>query len=382
MTIPVNKPRFFLISNMYPSENHPSFGIFVKKTEDLLTLLGGKFKYKAVIKGKGSSIFQKINKYIVFYIDIIKYYLKNDYDIIYIHYIPHSSLILIFLYFFKKKKIIINYHGGDLIPLYKVEKMLQPFSKYIASKSIGLIVPSNYFKQILISKYKYKHEADIKKIVVYPSAGIDSSVFYPIDKKLARQNIGLQIEEEIIIGYVSRIDKNKGWDIFLEATEILVNKYNINLKALVVGRGEETTAFKNKVDTLGIENNIVFLNERKNDELNYIYNSLDIFIFPTKLPESLGLVGLEAMACGLPVIATNIGGIPDFLKEKKNGFLFRSGETEELVGKILYYLQLGNEQKKIISSNAVLTSQEFSSIKCTTKLMNDLDNILHLIPTC
>ena len=71
-----------------------------------------------------------------------------------------------------------------------------------------------------------------------------------------------------------------------------------------------------------------------------MYLLMDCFIFPSTLKESLGLVGLEAMACGIPVIASDSHGPTDYIEDRKNGFLFSTGDICSLIDKVDYYYKL------------------------------------------
>jgi L-malate glycosyltransferase len=85
------KPNIFLVSNMYPSEEDRSYGIFVKNFEVNALKQGINVSCKAVIKGKGKTAIEKVIKYIKFYISILFVGARGNYDLIYAHYITHSA---------------------------------------------------------------------------------------------------------------------------------------------------------------------------------------------------------------------------------------------------------------------------------------------------
>ena len=99
-------------------------------------------------------------------------------------------------------------------------------------------------------------------------------------------------------------------------------------------------------DIIGIKDSVAFLKKVDQPTLNILYNIATVFIFPSR-EEPLGLVGLESIACGTPVIGSNIGGIPEYIN-KNNGLLFDPNEPEELANIVSTIL---SDQKVIFSIN-------------------------------
>lgn len=318
----LDKKRLLLISNMYPSLDDPFYGIFVKNFEDNFQNTNIEIISKSVISGKGKNKVSKVIKYLKFYLSIINNIFKFNYDVIYIHYPPYTILPILLCLLFIKKPIILNFHGTDILGNSKIAKIFQFMSFPLIKKAKIVVSPSNYFKQIIMNKFNIKNE----KFFVSPSAGIDTSIFKP--------NCQLKNKALFTLGYVGRIDSGKGWNIFLE----VVNKLKIsipNLNCLIVGDGKEVNQMKKLILDLNISNIVSYIGSVPHSELSKTYNKLDLFIFPTTLNESLGLVGIEALSCSIPVIASKIGGIQDYVVEGENGFLFEVNNKDELCDKII-----------------------------------------------
>ena len=102
-------------------------------------------------------------------------------------------------------------------------------------------------------------------------------------------------------------------------------------------------------------------------------------IFPTMLYESLGLVGLEAMACGCPVIGSNIGCLPEYIKDETTGFLFEPGNSHELANKIVDYYNLSDNQKDIMRMQAIKMAGKYDSDEISQRLVNKFKDIPFII---
>src|SRR5699024_4781988 len=286
----------FLISNMYSSKDDPDYGIFVNNIEKALEKEGALITEKAVISGRPKSITDKLIKYRKFYTDIFSAYRKGNFDMIYLHFISHSSpgLLLAKALLGKKKKIVINVHGSDILVHNK--GVLKICNKRLLKHTDLLVVPSDYFKKIIEEVFPNYPK---NNILISPSGGIDSDVFYLQKNKKSDKTFHL--------GFVYRIEDEKGWRTFLQALKILKSR-NLIFKASIVGTGSEVEELKEMIVDYDFKKQVDYRGVLSQKELNTFYNKLDLFIFPTKAKESLGLVGLEAMACGTPIIGSKIAG--------------------------------------------------------------------------
>jgi len=357
------KPKILIVSNMYPSDKYPAYGIFVKNFIDNLSL---NFDFTNVlIKGRQLSKLKKFITYIIFFLQVIYHavFKKNDY--LYVHYISQVSVVLFFIYPFIRTKVILNFHGSDMIGKFSTfKKIMFYFTKKISHKVDLIVVPSEFFKSKAIEVLG----VDQNKVYVYPSGGINIELFYKKDKDTCRNLFGLK-HDDFVIGMVSSIYIAKGWKVFLDAVSLLNDEIQ-NFKVLVAGYGIEEKEFLEYVKIKSLEDTVVYVGEKSHTELTEIYNSLDVFVFPTMLEESLGLVGLEAMACGIPVVGSNIGGLTDYIKNDYNGFLFNVCDSRDLALKIKMCVK-----NKKLSKGAISTALEFSSIKVALELINKLKDL-------
>lgn len=342
-----------LISNLYPSKNFPSFGTFVKVVTDELEK-NRDITIKKVVLDK--EIKSKVIAYICFYLMTWINLLFNKKDLTYIHYISHSTIPLFFAP--KPNNLVLNIHGSDIYLQGKKAKFFKFFIKTVLQKSDLVIVPSIFYQSKVIEIYNVSPE----KIFVSPSGGIDTKVFY---------NKNNRAKGKVKFGYASRLEDDKGWDTFLDAVSTIKND---NVEFYMVGSG----TYKNRIENI-IENahydNLKLIELLPQKELAEFFNTIDCFIFPSKR-ESLGLVGLEAMACGCFVIGADNEGILSYLKDNDNGLVFKSGNAESLVNAIEEYLQMSENEKKRILTNSEATINNFAKEDVVALLYDKFENLI------
>ena len=219
----------------------------------------------------------------------------------------------------------------------------------------------------MINDYNIKEN----KIFIYPSGGVDTNLFKKIDKREAKKTAKLSSKYNYI-GYVSKLERNKGYDVFLKAISLLKDKKELkNYKYLVVGSGSEEDKFKEMVKSLDLEDYLEVRNLVSQEELINIYNSLDIFVFPTYTKsESLGLVGLEAMSSEVLVIASNQYGPTSYLIDNKNGLFFEKENSEDLAAKIVKALNMKEEELNKIRTKARETAVKYDSFKTRNQILD------------
>ena len=161
--------------------------------------------------------------------------------------------------------------------------------------------------------------ADANKVSLVP-CGVDLSVFRPLDQASVRDRLGLNGEK--IILYVGRIEPLKGLDLLVEtAAQIDIGE---SVRMIVVGAdangGVELDRVKQLAKERDLEDQIDFVGQVDHTELPLYYNAADVCVVPSYY-ESFGLVALESMACGTPVVATRVGGLPTIIDHGRTGYL-------------------------------------------------------------
>lgn len=352
--------KVFLISNMYPSKNDGLFGVFVKNFKEEFESQGIKFSAKSVIKGKSYSAPKKLVRYLIHYLSILKNFIFCRYDFIYLHYLTHHLPILLVLLPFKSKPWVINAHGNDFSYLER-KKFYKNIAAIILKRIELVVVPSSYLKNEILKNYPFLSGKDI---FVSPSGGIDPALFYEEKNKPKNSTLNL--------GFVSRLIEEKGWKTFLNALVMLQNE-GIPFTATIAGKGPD----EEKIKTFITENdlfNVDFIGFVKQNELVHLYNQFDIYIFPT-YHDSLGLTGVEAMACGTPVIASNIEGPSTYVQHAVNGFLFQCKNSQALFECISSFLKMNASSQEAMRQEALKHAQNYKKDLVAKRLITRL-NIL------
>lgn len=359
--------KVLVVSNMYPSNEYPSYGVFVKNFCNQLEDLS--IDFDKVVMKKTNKKLKKIFRYILFYLESFLKCLFRKYEVVYVHYASHSSCGVLLANKLKQLNIYTNVHGSDVFSENKGQERMQKFTKSMLNISSKIIVPSEYFKDVVSGKYLISKN----KIFIYPSGGINNKVFYiknQIEVEQAKKNYGIE-NGLYTFGFAGRITKNKGWDTYLEAIRIFLDTGN-NANFIIIGDGNEASELKERITELKLDKKIIFRQELiSQNSLSMFYSMIDWFIFPTKrLGESLGLVAIEAMACGTPVISSDFAAPKFYIKNYYNGFKFKKGDANELASCFIKIVQ------KSISKNSFQvglseTVKQFDS--CNTKHI--LENI-------
>lgn len=353
---------------MYPDENSPGYGCFVKNICDALSIHGITQKYCAVIKGQSKSKLKKILKYSKAYYKIIKFYFKS-YDFIYIHYPNQFIPLLYLLRIIKKKKIIVNFHGDDI--LYSsfgyrkfLGKLTESFCKKYAN---AIVIPSEYYRNLIVQK----NLIDSSHIIISPSGGIDPKVFYPSDCQKWTEN-------HVHLGFVGRLKLNKGIMDFAKVCKTLKEKSNIYIKATVIGYGECYNQLLDYINDNNLTEHFNVIKGVSQIELGNYYREMDLFIFNSKRKgESLGLTGLEAMGCGVPVIGSNIGGIATYVIDGYNGWLIPVDDINAIINRIEEWVNLPLQEKQELKKKAIETAKKYHKGNISASLAESIEKVLN-----
>ena len=202
-----------------------------------------------------------------------------------------------------------------------------------------------------------------EKVIKFPNY-VDTTKFKftpPIDLLDA-----LAIKDNRIVLHVGRISLVKGLDLFVDTIQTLNNKDQENWIGIIVGNGEHETTLKNYVESKGLKKNILFTGPINNtQELAKFYSLADVFLVSSH-SESVPLTLLESLACGTPVVSTNVGIANDVLG-RKNGFVVNTRSADDLCEKVI-------ASTHFKSKYSLLPNHDHYTVEYAAKKLNDAFN--------
>ncbi len=248
--------------------------------------------------------------------------------------------------------VVVTSHGTDIIGFQKGERYRKDAEEVI-QKAKKIIAVSNDNSRLI-------KECFPSSSPVVISAGYDPKKFnvQEFDKKELLEKYGINYKNQKIILYAGRLSYLKGVDILLNAAKIYEQQKNII--TIIAGNGALLKDLKKQAKELDLKN-VYFVGHKSQKALKKLYNVSDVFAIPSR-QEAFGLVGVEALACGLPVVSTSTGGMKDFVNENV-GILLKSEDPTELADALLYVInnkkkynkeELSNYIKKLYDQEKVL----------------------------
>lgn len=350
---------------MYPTKESPGYGVFVKNVSDALGKYGIKEHDKALIRGKSKSKLNKFIKYTYFYFQIFLKFWKK-YDFIYIHF-PNQALPILYpLLRLRKRKLIINLHGEDLMYRKngiagKLGRLMENTCRRFAE---AIIVPSSYFRDIVLQR-KLSEQA---KVIVSPSGGINRKIF----SAKGIENIG---SRSLRIGYVGRLEQDKGILEYLQVCKYLDSE-GFEFSGIIIGYGSQYNYTEKFLIDNNLSQKVELISGVAQSELGDFYRKIDLLLFSSsRTSESLGLTGIEALACGTPVIGSDIGGIRTYLHSGYNGWLTPVHDIQTIVMAIKEYSLMPYTKKISMYKNCIITGQKYYSDKVVKELALELSKI-------
>ena len=276
---------------------------------------------------------------------------KERINVIHTHWIIPNGLIGGILRRIFKKIHITTAHAGDVFTIRK-SKILGVFGSFVLKNSDMITANSEYTKNVIISI-----ENIVKNNVEIIPMGVDALRFNP-NKASDLRNV---FAAEYLILSIGRLVEKKGIKYLIMAMKDVIKVFP-NAKLIIGGSGPDEDKLVKLCDDLDLKNNVIFVGYIDNADLPKYYASSDVFVLPSIETkggdtEGLGVVLLEAMACGTPVIGSNIGGITDIIIDNNTGFLTQPENAEDIAEKIIELLS-NKGVRQVVSDNGLITIQE------------------------
>jgi len=245
--------------------------------------------------------------------------------------------------------------------------------KEIAAQADLLIASTEDERADLVRLYG----ADMDHVAVVPP-GVDLAMFQPIDRDEARRKIGYSAGRLLL--FVGRLERLKGVEVAIRALALLRDRAHDDVRLLIVGEdsreGDESEKdrLKEVAAAAGVRDRVDFLGSVAHHELPFFYSAADVCVMPS-YSESFGLVGLEAQACGRPVVGSGVTGLRSVVRDEVTGYLLDSHDPSmyaERIGRLLdnpeLALQMGRRGR--------LLAQRFSWTRTADRLQALFDGVV------
>lgn len=273
-------------------------------------------------------------------------------DVLHVHYaMPHAVCAILAKDMAKSDiGIVTTLHGTDITVLgddsslsgairYGIEKsdIVTAVSHSLVNQTMELIAPQQEIETI----YNF----------------VDEQEYYKKDAGNLKELLGIEPDEKVVI-HVSNFRKVKRVPDIVKSFELI--RKEIPAKLLLVGDGPEKHPVMEYVRGTSIEQDVLFLGKQEN--LSELYAISDLMLLLSE-KESFGLVLLEAMACEVPCIGTNVGGIPEVISHGENGYLVELGDIQKVGEYGIQLLQDSNLHKQMVETSLMFIEERFSSKK-------------------
>jgi glycosyltransferase involved in cell wall biosynthesis len=249
---------------------------------------------------------------------------ENKIDLVHINFVGLTNPFLWGIYLTGVKIVFTEHASGVALARGPLKHAVSMALHYLLSSRISkYIAVSNYVRHRLRQTH---HVSGQKTVTIYN--GVNLQRFKPQDSVDARRELGFPLDRKIICS-VAMLIPEKGIQHLVRAAALLVHKHHIDdIMVILVGEGHYREVLEQLVDEMQLSNHVLFLGRRS--DVQTIITAADIVVVPSIWEEAFGLIIAEAMACARPVVASNIGGIPELVDDWITGKLVRPGDSEEL----------------------------------------------------
>lgn len=271
-----------------------------------------------------------------------------QFDLIHAHFTWHSGAVAV------KLKEIYN------VPVVITEHTSQTFIDAIEKKETQFIRSWNLCDAIIRVR-----KGDIPLFesvgipldkVYYIPNGYNHKAFLNLDSQNCRKQLGLPLKLQIILNVGNLYDEVKGHKYLIEAMSEVI-KHRKDVLCIIVGKGKLYPELKKQIESLGLSDYVKLAGGKPYYEIPIWMNACDVFVLPS-LSESFGVVQIEAMACGKPVVATRNGGSEEIIVSNDYGLLCDPAKPKELAKNILSALEISWDAKKIKEYSIQFTWEE------------------------
>ena len=345
--------KILLSTNMYPSKNNPQLGVFIKSHVDIMK---DKYNICNIICNENeiaTTLNQKILKYLKFFKKLIIFSLTKKFDLIHAHYSFPTGFLTSFLKIITKKKMILTVHGSDVQSDIFDKYYLFLINKYTFYATDTIICVSAELKSQIVNKYNI----DENKIHII-DMGFNDKIFFDYKKSYLKSTFN--------ITFIGRLIDIKGFDVLIRAINSFTDDMRSKVKCVAYGDGSEKNKYLKMIDKYELTQNIMIKGFATQNKIASVINESDVVVVPS-LREGFGLVAIESLACGVPVVCSRVGGLKYIVKEGCNGYFFEKNNSEDLKLKL----------QKILKDNKIKKQDCIDSVS-NYKMISKVNDIIKI----
>jgi len=278
--------------------------------------------------------------------------LEKDFDICHVHDFHHfTTLLSVIVCRIKKRPIVLSYHGiyksnGIISFLTKIYEMI--FLKFIVNSVKSIIVPSEFSKKEIIENYKVPRS----KVIRIPN-------FLTFGNLKTRLNFKKKYKLKKYILFVGRFSVEKGLEYLLKSFRLILKRKEGIKLVIIGGKRGYIKIISELIKNFGLEKNVILLSNVSDEEVYSAFKFAELVVIPS-IYEPFGIVALEAMYFGKPIVAFRIGGIGEIVKNGLNGILVEERDIEKLSEAISKVLSDGDLRKRF-RKNSKMFVKKFES---------------------
>jgi len=286
-------------------------------------------------------------------------------DILHAHYVSHYGMYAALTGF---KPFVVTAWGSDVLIRPKKSMIRKRIVKYVLKKADLITVDSESLMRLVMSFGV--HNTKVKLI----NHGVNLNIFCPSakDKKL-RERLRFPPSSRVVISTRS-LEPIYDIKTLIRAVPIVLRSV-VDAYFIIVGGGSLRRKLEMMADQLRISSNVKFVGQVSQMEVARLLCSSDLYV-STSLSDTTSVSLLEAMACGLPVVVTELEGNMEWIKDEINGFLFPTGDSGALAERIIYLLSDEDTRKKFGATNIKIVKERADYIKEMSKMEELYRNLI------
>ena len=343
-----------LLSNMYPSAKDTVFGSFVARQEEAFRSLGVRVRLVANRDARPGAAAAAV-KYPVLLVRALWAARKRDFSVVVGHFIYPTAIVADLAARVSGRPFVLVVHGTDIKSARGDGLLARKTREAVGRACLVIAVSEDLAGQV--------RDLGTGVPVATCHMGVDTSRFHLVSDP--RERLGLDADERIAI-YVGNLIPRKNVALLIDAFATLRATPGVCDRVVVIGNGPLQADVHAQVAALGLDGAVTFVDQIPQEQLPPWLSAADIFVLPS-LYEGLGLVLLEAMACGTPVAGPRVGGVPEVVDDEV-GALYSRGDTAALAEAMTAVLGAGRVHysqacvRRAADNDLVVMAQRFLSL--------------------